>query len=165
MYFISSLICTKSNKNMFVKIVHHGGRVEIYDRPISVAEILRRNPKCCVANPDVFRQPYAVVLPSATLALGQKYYVVPIQTIARLQLKYTCSKGKPPRPQSDDRKRKEEHSSAWWLKKSKKNGGKECLEEREGDCRRESGDKIGGRGLSLAHLDQWQPGLESIMEE
>ncbi|KAL1551333.1 hypothetical protein AAHA92_19192 [Salvia divinorum] len=76
---------------MFVKIVHQGGRVEIHDRPILAAELLSRNPKCCVAHPDVFHQPYAVVSPSTTLALGKKYYVVPVCTIARLQLKHSSS--------------------------------------------------------------------------
>lgn len=137
MYFISSWICTKSSKNLFVKIVHPGGHVEIHDRPILAADLLSRHPKCCVAHPDVFHHPYAVVSPSATLSLGHKYYVVPIRTIKRLQLKYSCSQ-----------------TNAHEQKSRRERGGE-----------RPVGIKSGRMRLSVAHFDQWQPGLESIKEE
>lgn len=73
---------------MFVKIVHPGGHVELHDRPILAAELLDRNPKCCVAHPTIFQQPHAIVSPETTLLLGRKYYVVPLGTIRKLQLKH-----------------------------------------------------------------------------
>lgn len=80
---------------MFVKIVYPGGNIEVHDQPIPVSDLIKRNPKCCVARPTVFHDPYAVVSPNATLALGQKYYVVPIVTVRRLQLKYSASQTRP----------------------------------------------------------------------
>ncbi|KAK8551151.1 hypothetical protein V6N13_119637 [Hibiscus sabdariffa] len=81
----SSWICSKNTKNMFVKIVHPGGHVELHDRPILAAEIIHRNPRCVVAHPHVFQQPWAIVAPETELTLGRKFYVVPISTIRKLQ--------------------------------------------------------------------------------
>ncbi|XVF86357.1 hypothetical protein PTKIN_Ptkin18bG0033100 [Pterospermum kingtungense] len=81
----SSWICSKSSSNMFVKIVHPGGHVELHDRPILAAEIIYRNPRCVVAHPHVFKQPWAIVKPETELMLGQKFYVVPVSTIRKLQ--------------------------------------------------------------------------------
>lgn len=62
--------------------------MELHDRPILAAELLDRNPKCCVAHPTIFQQPHAVVSPETTLLLGRKYYIVPLGTIRKLQLKH-----------------------------------------------------------------------------
>ncbi|PWA98505.1 hypothetical protein CTI12_AA017760 [Artemisia annua] len=82
---IGSWLYTNSNKNLRVKIVHPGGHAELHDRPVLAAEIIRRNPKCCVAHPNVFKQPWAIVQPDTMLIPGQKVYVVPISTIRKLQ--------------------------------------------------------------------------------
>lgn len=81
---VSRWLCS-STKNMVVKIVHPGGRVELYDRPVLVNEILVRNPRCCVAHPHVFKQPWAVVSWQTRLMPGQTFYVVPISTVRKLQ--------------------------------------------------------------------------------
>ncbi|XP_063944019.1 uncharacterized protein LOC135150797 isoform X2 [Daucus carota subsp. sativus] len=77
-----------------LKIVHPGGHAELHDRPVLAAEIINRNPRCCVAHPNIFQQPWAIVAPDTTLMPGQKFYVVPVSTIRRLQklsLKYNTS--------------------------------------------------------------------------
>ncbi|EOY25998.1 PADRE domain - like 10 [Theobroma cacao] len=81
----SNWICTKNTKNMFVKIVHPGGHVELHDRPVLAAEIICRNPRCVVAHPHVFQQPWSIVAPETVLMPGQKFYVVPLSTIRKLQ--------------------------------------------------------------------------------
>ncbi|KAJ1375919.1 hypothetical protein SESBI_50491 [Sesbania bispinosa] len=68
----SSWICTNNSKTMLIRIVHPGGRVELHDRPITAAEIMCHNPRCCVAYPYVFQQPWAIVAPDTMLMLGQK---------------------------------------------------------------------------------------------
>lgn len=89
----SSWLYTNSTKQV-LKIVHPGGHAELHDRPVLAAEIINRNPRCCVAHPNIFQQPWAIVAPDTTLMPGQKFYVVPVSTIRRLQklsLKYkTC---------------------------------------------------------------------------
>ncbi|KAL7587733.1 hypothetical protein Lser_V15G39330 [Lactuca serriola] len=82
---IGSWLYTNSTKNLRVKIVHPGGHAELHDRPVLVADIIRRNPKCCVAHPNVFKQPWAIVQPDTMLMPGQKVYVVPISTVRKLQ--------------------------------------------------------------------------------
>lgn len=81
----SRWLCKSSTKNMLVKIVHPGGHVELHDQPVLAAEVMLRNPRCCVAYPHVFKQPWAIVAPDTTLMLGQKFYVVPISTVRKLQ--------------------------------------------------------------------------------
>lgn len=82
---ISSFICTNNSKTMFLRIVHPGGHTELHDRPVLAAEIMFRNPRCCVAYPHVFQQPWAIVAPDTMLMLGQKFYVVPLSTVRKLQ--------------------------------------------------------------------------------
>lgn len=89
----SSWLYTNSTKQV-LKIVHPGGHAELHDRPVLAAEIINRNPRCCVAQPNIFQQPWAIVAPDTTLMPGQKFYVVPVSTIRRLQklsLKYNTS--------------------------------------------------------------------------
>lgn len=68
-----------------VKIVHPGGRIELHERPMVAEEIMLRNTGCFVTHPHVFSDPWAVVAPDEVLMLGQKFYVVPISTIKKLQ--------------------------------------------------------------------------------
>ena len=70
---------------MLLRIVHPGGHTELHDRPVTAAEIMRHNRECCVAYPYVFQQPWAIVAPDTVLMLGQKYYVVPMSTIRKIQ--------------------------------------------------------------------------------
>ncbi|KAL9323214.1 hypothetical protein ACSQ67_011267 [Phaseolus vulgaris] len=81
----SCWISAKNPKTTFLQIVHRGGHVELHDKPVTAAEIMCRYPRCCVAYPYVFQQPWAVVEPDEELVLGQKYYVVPMSTIRKLQ--------------------------------------------------------------------------------
>ncbi|CAK9169747.1 unnamed protein product [Ilex paraguariensis] len=81
----SSWVCSSNPRTMHVKIVHPGGHIELHNRPVHAAEILLRNPRCCVTLPNVFQQPWAVVAPDTTLMPGQKFYLVPTGTIRKLQ--------------------------------------------------------------------------------
>lgn len=83
---VLSWFCSNNTKNMFVKIVHPCGHVELHDRPITASDVVARNPKCCLAFPNVFKQPWAIVEPETILMPGQKFYVVPLSTVRRLQV-------------------------------------------------------------------------------
>ncbi|KDP42002.1 hypothetical protein JCGZ_27020 [Jatropha curcas] len=102
---ISKCLCNKSTKSLFVKIVHPGGHKELHDRPILASQIMLRNPKCIVAYPHVFEQPWAIVPPETLLLQGHKFYVVPISTIKKLQTQYLKHSSSPLR---DINKGKEE---------------------------------------------------------
>ncbi|KAK7261994.1 hypothetical protein RIF29_28321 [Crotalaria pallida] len=81
----SRWICTNNSKTMLLRIVYPGGHVELHDQPVTAAEIMFRNPRCCVTYPYVFQQPWTIVAPDTVLMLGQKFYVVPMSTIRKLQ--------------------------------------------------------------------------------
>ncbi|KAL7172749.1 hypothetical protein ACSBR2_032259 [Camellia fascicularis] len=67
-----------------LKLVHPGRHVEIHREPITAAEVMRRNPRHCVARPDVFEFPWIVVRPESVLFPGRVFYIVPNRTIHRL---------------------------------------------------------------------------------
>ncbi|CAI9754137.1 unnamed protein product [Fraxinus pennsylvanica] len=103
------------------QIVHPGGHVELHDRPIFASDLLNRNPKCCVTKPTVFRHPWDIVPPDATLMPGEKYYVVPLSTIRKLQLKHLASNnflGRENQEMNQDNCK--EKSQNCWLFKNKK---------------------------------------------
>ncbi|KAL2462137.1 Uncharacterized protein Adt_45557 [Abeliophyllum distichum] len=100
---------------MFVKIVHPGGHAELHDRPIFAAELLHRNPKCCVTKPTVFRRPWDIVPPDATLMPGEKYYVVPLSTIRKLQLKHSSNSFRGRENQEINQETGKENSQNCWL--------------------------------------------------
>ncbi|OMO74216.1 hypothetical protein COLO4_26654 [Corchorus olitorius] len=136
---------------MFVKVVHPGGHVELHDRPVLAAEIICRNPRCVVAHPNVFQQPSAIVAPETLLIPGQKFYVVPISTIRKLQRlsnKYSPSsvRQQTPTPTTSKSQSCEEHdldnrtdsSSCWFFKNKKSLNSYEEVDhdgvEKDGSC-------------------------------
>ncbi|KAF9686245.1 hypothetical protein SADUNF_Sadunf03G0138700 [Salix dunnii] len=192
---ISSWICTSSTKNMLVKIVHPGGHVELHDRHVLAAEVMLRNPRCIVAYPHVFRQPWAIVAPDTMLMLGQKFYVVPITTIRKLQRRSVTRSQSPingvqASKTPNNGKRGSDISSNCWCfisknderantagtdigskasthdtieetKSSSRNG---CSETKD-RTRKRKNEMTTGSPNRFTSLDQWQPNLESIVEE
>ncbi|CAA3030600.1 Hypothetical predicted protein [Olea europaea subsp. europaea] len=120
MALLSSWLCTNNTKTMFVKVVHPGGHVELHDRPIFAADLLHRNPKCCVTQPTVFRHPWDIVPPDATLKPGEKYYVVPLSTIRKLQLKHSSNNFPSRENQDVNHDNGKEKQQNCWLFKNKK---------------------------------------------
>lgn len=72
-------------QNMYLKIVHKGGLVELYDGPVPAIEIMNRNPRTVVTGPSIFHNPWAIVPPDTILMPGQKFYVVSTSTVRKLQ--------------------------------------------------------------------------------
>lgn len=67
-----------------LKLVHPGRHVEYHKQPITAAEVMKRNPRHCVARPDVFKYPWIVVRPESVLMPGKVFYIVPNLTLHRL---------------------------------------------------------------------------------
>ncbi|KAL8099319.1 hypothetical protein AgCh_031835 [Apium graveolens] len=83
----------------FLKLVYPKRRIELHRHPITAAQVLERNPRCCVARPDVFKYPWVVVRPESVLSLGRVFYIVPRHTIHRLLQQHGTSspiKAQPP---------------------------------------------------------------------
>ncbi|XWS19139.1 hypothetical protein CRYUN_Cryun32bG0106300 [Craigia yunnanensis] len=150
----SNWICTKSSKNMFVKIAYPGGHVELHDRPILAAEIIYMNPRCVVAHPHVFQQPWAIVAPETVLMPGHKFYVVPVSTIRKLQRlsnKYSPSPFHQT-PTSQSQKSEEQNSynsSTCWFFMNKSKSSYSCIShsmDNEGESTK-STDSNAGKGV------------------
>ena len=58
--------CIKRERQV-LKLVHPGRHVEVLKEPITAAEVMRRNPRHCIARPDVFEFPSVVVKPESIL--------------------------------------------------------------------------------------------------
>ncbi|KAI3825753.1 hypothetical protein L1987_07365 [Smallanthus sonchifolius] len=192
---LGSWLYTNSNKNLRVKIVHPGGHAELHDRPVLASDIIRRNPRCCVAHPNVFKQPWAIVQPDTMLMLGQKVYVVPVSTVRKLQKMSIKRSGLSAHEDRDGQSFKEgagedegesdtsccsvEDTDGICMKPF--NGrsepkSKNCFTCMFSGSRRKAGlvketgpsnngKKVGSPGKLISSHDYWQPNLHSIVEE
>lgn len=72
------------DKKDILKLVYPQRRVEIHTQPITAADVMKRNPRHCVARPDVFKHPWVIVKPESVLFPGKVFYIVPKRTIHNL---------------------------------------------------------------------------------
>ncbi|KAL3751783.1 hypothetical protein ACJRO7_012593 [Eucalyptus globulus] len=72
-----------------VRIIHAGGRIELYQDVIPASYVMEKNPGMCVALPEVFRKPHESILsPEEDLVPGKKYFILPSTTASKLKRKY-----------------------------------------------------------------------------
>lgn len=84
-----SLDTTSLSKDISVRIVHAGGREELYQNEVSVSQLMEKYPGMCVARPEVFKKPHESLLwPEENLLPGQKYYMIPTSTAKKLKRRY-----------------------------------------------------------------------------
>ncbi|KAG6407869.1 hypothetical protein SASPL_130869 [Salvia splendens] len=82
----SSLSISVRLRDVVVRVVHAGGRIEMYEAAVPVVRLIRRNPGMCIATPDVFRRPdEAVLSPDDVLLPGNKYFVIRCTTVEKLR--------------------------------------------------------------------------------
>ncbi|KAF5741098.1 hypothetical protein HS088_TW10G00093 [Tripterygium wilfordii] len=79
-----------SSKKKFVRIVHAGGKAELYRSAVSASTVMVKHPGMCVARPEVFRNPQRSLLgPEETLLPGYKYYIIPLSTAQKLKRRHS----------------------------------------------------------------------------
>lgn len=90
-----SLDCTLELKQILVRVVHAGGKVEHYPNAVIAARVLEKLPAGkWLARPEVFRQPHeSIIRAEEYLVPGHKYYVVPLSTIKKLKRKHNKMSG------------------------------------------------------------------------
>ncbi|XP_030553081.1 uncharacterized protein LOC115757117 [Rhodamnia argentea] len=72
-----------------VRIIHAGGRIELYQDVIPASHVMEKYPGMCVALPEVFRKPHESILsPEEDLVPGRKYFIIPSTTAIKLMRKY-----------------------------------------------------------------------------
>nr|GMD23267.1 bifunctional dTDP-4-dehydrorhamnose 3,5-epimerase/dTDP-4-dehydrorhamnose reductase-like [Ipomoea batatas] len=79
-----------SLREITVRIVHPGGREELFQDAISASIVLERYPGMAVAKPGIFKHPNESVLAADDRLLpGQKYYIVPSSTVEKLKRRHS----------------------------------------------------------------------------
>lgn len=82
-------------KDITVRIVHPGGKVDMYECAISAAQLLKNYPGRHVALPDFFDGPHESLLTADDILLpGQKYLLIPSTTVEKLKRKHYSHKAK-----------------------------------------------------------------------
>lgn len=75
--------------NNFVRIVHSGGREELYQNVVPASLLMEKYPGTCVACPEVFKNPQESLLrPEESLLPGQKYYIILTTTAQKIKHKH-----------------------------------------------------------------------------
>ncbi|GAA0145097.1 hypothetical protein LIER_05363 [Lithospermum erythrorhizon] len=76
-------------KDITVRIVHPGGREELYRYAIPASYVMRKYPGMFITTPEVFKRPHRSVLSAEDeLSPGNKYYLISPFNIRRLTRKY-----------------------------------------------------------------------------
>uniref|UniRef100_A0A7N0ZU42 Uncharacterized protein n=1 Tax=Kalanchoe fedtschenkoi TaxID=63787 RepID=A0A7N0ZU42_KALFE len=93
-------------KEFVVRVIHVGGRQELYPKPLAASHLMRKHPGMCVARPDVFRNPLLSLLKSdEKLLLGHVYYLLPEKTAQKLKRRHAkklIPRGSPERKEQWD---------------------------------------------------------------
>lgn len=85
-----SLSVSAQLRDVVVRVVHAGGRIEMYEAALPAAKLIRRYPGMCIATPDVFRRPNDAVLSADDVLLpGNKYFVVRCTTVEKLRRRHS----------------------------------------------------------------------------
>ncbi|WCJ38538.1 hypothetical protein M5689_019595 [Euphorbia peplus] len=83
-----SLSFLSQSKEFCVRIVHAGGREELYQHAVPASHVMDKYPGMCVARPEVFKNPQKSVLrPDEDLLPGHKYLILPSTTARKLKRK------------------------------------------------------------------------------
>lgn len=83
-----SINSSSLSREIFVRIVHAGGKEELYQNVIPASKVMEKYPGMCVARPEVFKKPHESLLwPEDKLFPGQKYYI-PSSTVQKLKRKH-----------------------------------------------------------------------------
>lgn len=76
-------------KNNTVRIVHAGGKEELYYDVIPASQVMAKNPGMCIGLPEIFKRPVECLISEQDYLIpGQKYYLVPCSTYEKLKRRY-----------------------------------------------------------------------------
>ncbi|KAK1415777.1 hypothetical protein QVD17_31564 [Tagetes erecta] len=83
------------SREFCVRLVHAGGKEDLYRKTVMVSQLVKNYPGMCFARPGVFKNPYESVLSATDMLLpGKKYYLVPVTTLKKLKRKHAAEKKK-----------------------------------------------------------------------
>nr|KYP66288.1 hypothetical protein KK1_012576 [Cajanus cajan] len=77
------------SKDLYVRIVHQGGKQEVYHHAFPASMLMAKYPGMCVARAQVFMAPHHSVLrPEEHLLLGDKYVIMSCRDLEKLKRKH-----------------------------------------------------------------------------
>ncbi|KAJ9708800.1 hypothetical protein PVL29_000693 [Vitis rotundifolia] len=84
-----SLNLSLQSNDFTIRVVHAGGREEVYQNAVLASQLMEKYPGLCVARPEVFKNPHKSLLwPEEKLLPGQKYYLIPCTTAQKLMRRH-----------------------------------------------------------------------------
>ncbi|CAN1312982.1 hypothetical protein LINPERPRIM_LOCUS28800 [Linum perenne] len=93
---------SRRKRDTSVRIVHPGGRQELYESALPAREIMEKYPGTRVAEPGVFKNPEDSLLHGEEkLMPGNKYLVIPSTTVEKLRHRHSRT-GKSRKANDDD---------------------------------------------------------------
>lgn len=82
---------SRQMKDMMVRIVHAGGRVEMYQTRIPASELIQRYPDFCITTPHIFKRPHESVLTAKDILLpGRKYFLMRCTSVEKLKRRHSA---------------------------------------------------------------------------
>ncbi|KAL7134937.1 hypothetical protein ABFS83_11G058800 [Erythranthe nasuta] len=83
---ISFGVSSANLRGKTVRIIHAGGRIEMYADAISASKLMEKYPGMCIARPNVFECVHESVLTGDDILLpGSKYFIVRCTTVEKLK--------------------------------------------------------------------------------
>lgn len=88
-YPISLDMSLQLSRDISVRIVHAGGREELYQNVVTASQVMKKYPGMSVVRSEVFKNPHESLLcPEDDLLPGQKYYIIPSTTVQKLKRRH-----------------------------------------------------------------------------
>lgn len=88
-----SFSVSPSIRDISVRIVHAGGRIELYRYAIPASELIQKYPGMCITHPHIFTCPREAVLSADDMLVpGNKYFVVRSSTVEKLKRRYKANR-------------------------------------------------------------------------
>lgn len=88
-YPISLDMSLQLSRDISVRIVHAGGREELYQNVVTASQVMKKYPGMSVVRSEVFKNPHESLLcPEDNLLPGQKYYIIPSTTVQKLKRRH-----------------------------------------------------------------------------
>ncbi|KAK9060212.1 hypothetical protein SSX86_020916 [Deinandra increscens subsp. villosa] len=151
------------SREFCVRVLHAGGKEELFQNPVTVSQLIKNYPGMCFAWPEVFKNPNESVLSATDLLLpGQKYYLIPVTTLKKLKKKHAANRNKSTGEMGPDESDNSVSSgSSYYVSKERRS-------RRVGKTHRQSNRKRGppirkSKSKSCRGSD-WEPSLTSIQE-
>lgn len=86
--FPDTSLCSQV-RDICVRVVHAGGREELYHHTLYASELMKKYPGTRVARPEVFRSPHESLLEGGEkLHVGFKYFIIPSTTAEKLKRRH-----------------------------------------------------------------------------